>query len=349
MDGTIRVAVATPLEPELQKLITDSEPGVQLLVDDDLLPPMRFPGDHEGAPDFARTVVQQEKFERLLADADVFYGIPDTNPTALASAIHANAHLRWVQTMAAGGGAQVKAAGLTDAELDRIIFTTSAGVHAGTLAEFALFGILAGAKTLPRLRRQQERCEWPTRWAMKQVRDQTVLVVGLGGIGQETVRVLKAVGAKVIGVSRSGRKIDAADATHKSTELPQLVSAADAIVWALPGTDETEGMYGRDLMAATKPGATIVNIGRGTVIDEPSLIEALKSGHLSCAVLDVFAQEPPPADSELWTMDEVVMSPHTAALSPDEDRRICELFIDNLRRLVTGDVLRNVVDRTHFY
>ncbi len=349
MSETIRVAVATPLEPELRDLIIDSVPGVRLLVDEDLLPPMRFPGDHEGTPDFARTAAQQEKFAGLLAEADVFYGIPGTDPAALASAVRANSHLRWVQTMAAGGGAQVKAAGLTAAELDRVTFTTSAGVHAGMLAEFALFGVLADAKTLPRLRRLQDRREWSTRWAMKQVRDQTVIVVGLGGIGQETARVLKSVGAKVIGVSRSGRKIDAADDTHKSDELPQLVSAADAIVWALPGTDETEGMYSRDLIAATKPGATVVNIGRGTVIDESALIAALKSGHLSCAVLDVFAQEPPPEDSELWTMDEVVMSPHTAALSLGEDRRICELFIDNLRRLLNGEVLRNVVDRAHFY
>lgn len=349
MDEAISVAIATPLEPELRTLIEQSVPGVRLLVNDELLPPMRFAGDHEGDPGFHRSAAQQIEFGSLLAEAEVFYGIPDTDPAMLASAVRANPRLRWVQTMAAGGGAQVKSAALTDDELDRVTFTTSAGVHAQTLAEFALFGVLAGAKALPRLRRQQTRREWPQRWPMAQVSDWTVLVVGLGGIGRETGRLLKAVGAKVIGVSRSGSRVDAVDETHSTDELPRLVGGVDAIVWALPGTDETEGLYGKQLIAATKPGATVVNVGRGTVIDEPSLIEALKSGHLACAVLDVFAQEPPSDESQLWTMDQVVMSPHTAALSPQEDRLICELFIDNLGRFANGKELRNVVDPAHFY
>ncbi len=123
--------------------------SVVLLADDTLLPPQRFPGDHEGDPDFVRTPQQQSAFDELLSQADVFYGIPDVNPKLLASSVRANPGLRWVQTMAAGGGSQVKAAGLTAEELARVLFTTSAGVHGGTLAEFAMFGLLA-------------RCQGPT-------------------------------------------------------------------------------------------------------------------------------------------------------------------------------------------
>ena len=123
--------------------MTDVDPAVDLLVDDALLPPQRFPGDHEGDPAFRRTHRQQARFDRLLSQADVFYGILDTRPAALAPAVRANPDLRWVQTMAAGGGAQVKAADLTAEELRRVLFTTSAGVHGGTLAEFAIFGVLA--------------------------------------------------------------------------------------------------------------------------------------------------------------------------------------------------------------
>jgi phosphoglycerate dehydrogenase-like enzyme len=349
MPSTIKVALATPLAPRLRHHVTDVDAAVDLLVDDSLLPPQRFPGDHEGDPAFRRTHRQQALFERLLSKADVFYGIPDTQPAALAPAVRANPGLRWVHTMAAGGGAQVKAADLTPAELRRVLFTTSAGVHGGTLAEFAIFGILAGAKDLARLRAQQAARQWTGRWAMKQVHEQTVLVVGLGGIGREVARLAKALGATVLGTKRHPEAVDSVDEVHPDTALPQLVGRADAIVFTLPGTAATDGLYGAELIAATKPGAVIVNIGRGSVIDESGLIDGLQSGRLGSAFLDVVAVEPLPVESPLWAMPQVVIAPHTAALSPHEDRRIAELFATNLRRLIDGKELLNVVDTDHFY
>lgn len=345
----IRVAIATPLPHELRHLITDVDPDVQLLVDDELLPPMRFPGDHDGDPAFVRTPEQQAAFDALLAAADVLYGIPDVKPPALAAAVRANPQLRWVHTMAAGGGGQVKAAGLTAAELDRVLFTTSAGVHGGTLAEFALFGVLAGAKDLPRLLALQRRREWPGRWAMKQVSEQTVLIVGLGGIGVETARLFKALGARVLGVKRTVEPVEHVDEVHPVTELPALAAVCDAIVVTLPGTAATDGIIGRQVLRAAKPGVVVVNVGRGTTIDEAALIEALKTGQVSSAYLDVFASEPLPADSPLWSLPNVIVSPHTAALNPAEDRRIAELFADNLRRFLDGAQLRNLVDTNDFY
>ena len=345
----VRVAIATPLPAVLRHLITDVDPGVELLVDDDLLPPMRYPGYHDGDPAFRRTAEQQAAFGRLLANADVLYGIPDTRPAALALAVRANAALRWVHTMAAGGGAQVKAAGLTDDELCRVVFTTSAGVHGGPLAEFAVFGVLAGAKDLPRLHQLQANREWPGRWAMKQVSEQTVLIIGLGGIGMQTARLLKVFGATVLGVKRSAAPVPDVDEVHTAGELPALVARADAIVVTLPGTAATAGLVGRNLLRAAKPGVVIVNVGRGTVIDEAALVEALRSGQVSSAYLDVFATEPLPLDSPLWAMPNVVVSPHTAALNASEDRRIAELFADNLRRYLDGDPLRNVMDTKDFY
>lgn len=344
----VRVAIATPLPAELRHLITDVHPGVELLVDDDLLPPMRYPGDHDGDPAFRRTAEQQAAFDRLLANADVLYGIPDTRPAALAPAVRANPALRWVHTMAAGGGAQVKAAGLTDDELGRVVFTTSAGVHGGPLAEFAVFGVLAGAKDLPRLHQLQTNREWPGRWAMKQVSEQTVLIIGLGGIGMQTARLLKVFGATVLGVKRTVEPVPDVDEVHTAGDLPALVARADAIVVTLPGTAASAVLVGRNLQAA-KPGVVIVNVGRGTVIDEPALVAALRSGPVSSAYLDVFATEPLPLYSPLWAMPNVVVSPHTAALNASEDRRIAELFADNLRRYLDGDPLRNVMDTKDFY
>ncbi len=346
---TLRVAVATPLPTGLRHLITDVDPGVELLVDDDLLPPMRYPGDHDGDPAYHRSPQQQAAFDSLLATADVLYGIPDTKPATLGPAIRANPALRWVHTMAAGGGGQVKAAGLSDRELSQVVFTTSAGVHGGTLAEFAVFGVLAGAKDLPRLLALQAKREWPERWAMKQVSEQTVLVVGLGGIGGETARLLKGLGATVLGVKRTAEPVPFVDEVRGDDALPALAARADAIVVTLPGTDATTGLIGAEVLQAAKPGIVVVNVGRGTVIDEPALIAALRSGQVSSAYLDVFATEPLPIESPLWSMPTVVIAPHTAALSPAEDRRIAELFADNLRRFLQGQPLRNVMDTKDFY
>ncbi len=349
MTNPVRVAIATPLDPDLRPLITAVDPRIELLVDDELLPPQRFPGDHDGDPDFHRTDRQQAAFDGLLARAEVFYGIPDTRPAALGPAVRANPGLRWVQTMAAGGGAQVKAAKLSDDELSRVVFTTSAGVHGGTLAEFALFGVLAGAKDLFRLQSLQRAREWPGRWAMKEISEQTVLIVGLGGIGSETARLLKAFGATVLGVKRTAEPVDHVDEVHTDAALPDLIARADAMVITLPGTDATTRLINRELLAAAKPGLVVVNVGRGTVVDEPALVDALRSGIVSSAYLDVFATEPLPADSPLWSMPNVLVSPHTAALSLAEDRRIAELFADNLRRYLDGSPLRNVVDTHDFY
>lgn len=346
---TIRVAVATPLPTELRHLITDVDPGVELLVDDALLPPMRYPGDHDGDPGFRRTPQQQIDFDALLARAEVLYGIPDTKPAALAPVVRANPGLRWVHTMAAGGGGQVKAAGLTAEQLSQVVFTTSAGVHGGPLAEFAVFGVLAGAKDLPRLLALQSRREWPERWTMKQVSEQTVLIVGLGGIGAETARLLKGLGATVLGVKRSSGPVPNVDEVHGIEALPVLAARADAIVITLPGTDATNGLIDAEVLQAAKSGVVVINVGRGTVIDEPALIDALKSGQVSSAYLDVFATEPLPDESPLWTIPTVVIAPHTAALNSAEDRRIAELFADNLRRYLDGQPLRNVMDTTDFY
>lgn len=344
----IKVVLATPLEPDLRKLITEVDPAVELLVDDSLLPPQRHPGDHDGDPQFRRSPGQTAAFAELLSKADVLYGIPDNRPAALAAAVQANPGLRWVQTMAAGGGSQVKAAGLTADQLQQVVFTTSAGVHGTTLAEFAMFGLLAGAKDLPRMRIQQEERR-SDRWTMRQVHEQTVLIVGLGGIGKETARLAKALGARVLGVKRRPQPVPWVDEVFPTEHLSELVGRVDAIILTLPGTAETERLYSAELIAATKPGAVIINVGRGVVIDEPAMINALQSGHLSSAFLDVTAVEPLPQDSPLWTMPQVVLSPHNAALSDQEDRRIAELFADNLHRFLAGDELLNVVDTERFY
>jgi phosphoglycerate dehydrogenase-like enzyme len=162
-------------------------------------------------------------------------------------------------------------------------------------------------------------------------------VVGLGEIGTEVARLAEAFGMNVLSTRRNAGDLDAL--------LPQ----ADSVVITLPLTDETRGMFDRRRIGLMKPGAILVNIGRGPVVEEDALIDALRSGRLRGAALDVFETEPLPRDSPLWDLDNVILSPHTAAQSIHENERIVELFAENLRRYLAGEELRSRIRTDLFY
>ncbi len=347
---TLRAALAVDLPEDDCLLIERLEPRVELLRDHALNRPARWDADWEGDPAFTRTPEQEEAFAALLGGADALFGLPDVEPARLAAAVRANPALRWVHTTAAGGGAQVRAAGLTPAELERVAFTTSAGVHGSTLAEFALFGILAGAKDLRRLEGDQAAREWPTdRWTMRHLDEMTVLIVGLGGIGAEAAARFKACGSTVWGTSRSGRPVPNVDRIVPLDDLASAAAEADAIVVTLPGTAATEKLIGAELLAGLRPGTLLTNVGRGTVIDEDALLAALDEGRVGFAALDVFATEPLPQSSPLWGHPRVLASPHNAALSRQEGTRIARLFARNATALLDGAPMANVVDTVEFY
>jgi phosphoglycerate dehydrogenase-like enzyme len=176
--------------------------------------------------------------------------------------------------------------------------------------------------------------------------DLTVLVVGLGGIGRETAERLRALGCRVIGVTR--RPVDGFE-TVRVEQFADVASTADAIVLALPNTELTRHLLSVDVLAPVKPGMIVVNVGRGTTIDETALIAALQDGRVGFAALDVTEVEPLPQDSPLWTMPNVVIAPHVAANTPNNARRIAELFAENARRLLDGEPLLNRVNTVEFY
>jgi len=347
--SALRVVVATPMDDELRAWLQGALPDVEVVADPALMPPQRWPADFAGDPGFRRTPEQQARFEAMVDTADVLYGIPDVSSDALARTVRANPRLRWVQTMAAGGGAQVRAAHLTDDELRRVTVTTSAGVHARPLAELALLGVLAGAKDLGRLRAQQATRTWPDQWRMRGLGDLVVGVLGLGHIGRATADLLQGLGAHVVGVTRDGAPRGSVTDVVTTADLASLAPRLDALVVTLPGTEATTGLVDDAVLSALRPGATVVNVGRGSVVDEAALVRALESGAVGNAVLDVFAVEPLPDDSPLWRMPQVVVSPHTAAVTDDQERLIAELFVDNVRRLLRGEPLVNVVDTVEFY
>ncbi|CEG97991.1 phosphoglycerate dehydrogenase [Propionibacterium freudenreichii] len=278
MADHLTVAVATPLSEELCLLIEAREPRCELIRDQSLLPPMRYPGDHAGDPGFRRTARQEEAFRAMLTHADASYGIPGESPQLLAWTAEHNPGLRWVHTTAAGGGAQVRQAGLSREQLDRITFTTSAGVHAAPLAEFAVFGVLAGAKLLPRLTAQKHDRTWGGAFLMRQLSQMTVLVAGMGHIGNRCIDDFHALGARVIAYNRSVHDNPNVSAVYTTGQLGEAVEQADAIVVTLPGTERTNKLLSAEILQQVRPGTILVNVGRRTVIDQAAMVNALADG-----------------------------------------------------------------------
>lgn len=345
----VRVVVALDLHEEECRLIEEMEPRARVVREHGLYHPRAKGVDWNGDQDHERTEDEQRRYDELVDSADVLFGIPDVSPEALARTVRANPRLRWVHGTAAGAGSQVRAADLSPQDLDRVVFTSSAGVHGGPLAEFAIFGLLAGAKDLPRLQALQERHEWAPRWTMRHLEEMTVLVLGLGGIGSAVAARLRAHGAHVLGASRSGTPVDGVDEMVDMADLAAAAARVDGIVVTLPGTEATTGLVGDEVLRAVRPGTILTNVGRGTVVDEAALVRALQDGRIGFAALDVVAEEPLAPDSPLWDLDNVLISPHTAALSRQEDVRIARHFAQNLTRFLDGEPMHKVIDTVEFY
>lgn len=349
MADPVKVAIAGPLQAELVDSIRRVDPRVEVAYEPDLLPPTRYPNDHRGVEDFWRTPADERRWWGIIEAAEVLFGIPGDSPEGLAQAVRGSGRLRWVQATAAGAGEQVSSAQLSRAELERVIVTSAAGVHAGPLAEFALLGLLAFAKGLPRMLTDQRERSWG-QYPVDELSGRTVLIVGLGQIGAEVARLAAAFGMRVVGLNRSGGGEWAhVDEVARIDALGQFLPEADAIVISLPLTDETAGLLDAEAIARIKPGAIFVNVGRGGVVDEAALVEALRAEKLAGAALDVFVHEPLPPESPLWGLSNVLLSPHTAGLSLRENERIVSLFLENLRRYLHGEGLLNRVDPELLY
>ena len=338
------VLIATPLEDELVASIGAVDDRLEVRHEPDLLPPVRFPADHRGIDGFTRSRAQEGRGRALLADAEVLFGLPGDSAHGLSEAVRVNPGLRWVQATAGGAGEQVQAAGLTAEELDRVTITRAGGVHVGPLAEFAVFGVLAFTKGLPRLLADQAARRWE-HYPVNELAGATLLVVGLGAIGTEVARLAKAFGMRVLGVNRTGRTdCPDVDEVRPARFLGDLLPVSHAVVLTLPLTEQTRGLIDAAAIARMRTGAVLVDVGRGGVLDEPALVDALTAGRLGGAALDVFATEPLPSDSALWGLPNVLISPHTAGLSVRENERIVDLFRDNLRRYLAGEDLLHRID-----
>jgi phosphoglycerate dehydrogenase-like enzyme len=328
-----RVMIATPLERELAERVAAADPRVELLFDPDLLPPARHPGDHAGDPAFRRDADGEARWRAMLDRAEVLFGIPGDSADALAELLGgAYPALRWVHATSAGAGELVRGAGLDRDALDRVVVTTSSGVHAVPLGEFAVAGLLAVAKDLPGLAAAQRARSWPVvRQPPRELRGQTLVLVGLGEIGREVARLGKALGMRTVGVRRGkGPPPPFTDEVHGPDRLPELAGRADAMVVSLPLTGETAGLLDRATIERLPPACIFVNVGRGGVVDEAALVDALRERRIAGAVLDVFATEPLPPDHPLARLPNVTLTAHAAFATREASERLLRTALEIL-------------------
>jgi phosphoglycerate dehydrogenase-like enzyme len=178
----------------------------------------------------------------------------------------------------------------------------------------------------------------------------TALIVGVGGIGAETARLCAAFGMRVLGTdARLTERPAGVAELHQPAELDTLLPSADFVILTVPHTPETEGFMNAERFGRMKPSAFFINIGRGMTTRLDDLVQALQAGRIAGAALDVFEQEPLPADHPLWDAPNVLLTPHTAGYGPFLDDRRLEIIVDNARRFAAGSPLRNVVDKAHWF
>lgn len=287
------------------------------------------------------------------------HGLPPGIEDAQGIAIHWNAppmddllsrakSLRWLHLRGAGID-RIAVPRLLDSG---IVLTNGSGNHAPNIAEHVLSLMLAFARQLPRMVRQQGRKVWaaPPVDRIFELSGQTLAVVGYGAIGQELASRASALGMRVIGVKRHPVAVPPGLAALFTLErLDEALAQADHLVLALPLTAQTRGLLGAERLRRVKKGAYLYNVGRGPLVDQDALVEALRSGHLAGAGLDVTDPEPLPGDSPLWDMENVVITSHSAGLTPRSYERFEALLLENLRRFARGDPLLNEVDKSAGY
>ncbi len=335
------VLIASYLEPEHVARIRQVDARLEVIFEPELLATPKYPADHYGVPQ--RTPEQEARWQAMLGQADILFDFDYSHRQDLPELAP---QLRWIQASSAGIGQFVKRYGY-DARMPHTLFTTSSGIHARPLAEFCIMAMLMHYKSILPMIHAQEQHRWE-RFAGTDLEGRTLAIVGLGRIGTHLAHMACDLGMTVIGTNAEP-PAPCVQQYFAPERLHEMLPLADVLVLCVPHTPKTEKMIGKAELDLLKPGAYLINIARGAVVDEPALIEALRSGHLAGAALDVFEEEPLPKSSPFWEMSNVLVSPHSASTSDRENERLTDLFCDNLRRFLDGQPLHNVLNPQLYY
>jgi len=234
---------------------------------------------------------------------------------------------------------------------EKVVLTNVTGAFGESIAEYVLGAVLLLKNHFHTYIRRQSQKSW-AKIPVTNLKGSTVLLLGLGDIGRETAKRMKAMGAYVIAVKRRpSERPDYVDELYYEAELDRVIPRADVFVLTIPMYAEVRHIISQRRIALMKPSALLVNIARGGLIDQDALIAALQQGKIAGAALDVFEQEPLPEDSPLWELENILLTPHNAGgfSSPMAREKIGQIMLDNLERYLTGQPLKNVIDKKTGY
>jgi phosphoglycerate dehydrogenase-like enzyme len=287
-----------------------------------------------------RITDRAEEFIEVARDAEIIF----LSRKYERSTVLALRHLKWLHL---GGTGIDRLRPLSDLDSE-IIITHTPGLNAEMIADYVICVTLMLTWDFPRLIRNQLERRWE-RWLVDRAEDKTLALIGLGNIGRAVARKATAMGMRVIGVKRSPDSVPGVEYVVGPDQLHEILGEADFVVLAVPLTGETWGMIGPREFLTMKETACLINICRGAVVQEQALIEALKKRRIAGAALDVFENEPLPGDSELWGLENVIISPHISSWSRGYRARAAEVFCANLQRYLSHQPLLYVIDRSREY
>lgn len=329
----MRILVSPKALPDLQKLVKNvPDLHVEFLNSDDQTPGVQFDGAL-----ISRDVTATSTKQKILPSTQSFYDLLLQSPS-----------LKWVQIHSAGADRQI----YLDLMKRGVTISGSSGVNAPIVMQNAIAGILMLARQFPKMLKAQADRRWDSLINYPLPADlagQTAVIVGRGPIGGSIVKVLQVLGVNTISVGFNDALKDQAlseVATSKVihiSQLKQVLPQAQWLVLACPLSHETRNLLDQSAINLLPDGARIINIARGEIICEADLISALQSEKLAGAYLDVFASEPLDVQSPLWSMDNVIVTPHSAGHSAGNEARVLELFVENLRLFAHGQVLKNQI------
>ena len=277
---------------------------------------------------------------QVIGDADAYFG--GMTPEIL----NAGKKLRWVQATSAGLDGYY----FPELRESELTVTNIRGIYSDVIADHVFALVMAFARGLHHYIRRQSQGKWEKGAPVIHLAGTTLGVVGLGGIGLAVAERGPAVGMRVIGMDPAPKgKPDFIARIYSPDELAEMVAVSDFVVICVPHTAETEGLFDAAMFGAMKDTGILINIGRGKVVKLQALTEALQRGQIGGAGLDVYEEEPLPAGHALWSIENAILTPHVAGISPEIDKRRKALIVENVRRFCVGEPLLNVVDNQKGY
>lgn len=252
--------------------------------------------------------------------------------------------LRWIHALSAG----VEALLIPELVDSNILLTNSRGIHGIPMAEHVLAMMLTFTRSMYTAHEQQKSKLWKV-MPLEELYEKSIAIIGLGSVGREIAKRAKCMGMKVLATKRTITTEIFVDKLYTTDQLPQLLSSADFVIVTLPLTPQTRGLFTLETFNHMKKSAYFINVARGAIVNEADLITALRTNVIKGAALDVFDQEPLPADSPLWEMENVLITPHIAAKSPYYIDRSLKLFIENLNKFSNKSEMLNIIDKQKGY